>query len=87
VFHFSSYSTRKKEGIVKFEEGVQVTKRRQDYIEMQIQANLNPHVIVEAALHHSGVSRFEVTEPSLTDIFIEAVGKISLPDAPSTLSA
>ena len=31
--------------------------------------------------------RFEVTEPSLTDIFIEAVGKISLPDAPSTLSA
>ena len=69
-------------------EGVQVTKRRQDYIEMQMQANLNPNVIVEAALRNGGViSRFEVTEPSLTDIFIEAVGKISLPDAPSTLSA
>src|ERR1051326_1503099 len=27
-------------------EGVQVTKRRQDYIEMQMQANLNPNVIV-----------------------------------------
>src|SRR5256886_4475401 len=31
-------------------EGVQVTKRRQDYIEMHIQANLNPNLIVEAAL-------------------------------------
>ncbi len=29
---------------------VQVTKRRQDYIEMQFQANLNPNLIVEAAL-------------------------------------
>src|SRR5438270_9460421 len=43
-------------------EGVQVTKRRQDYIEMHIQANLNPNVIVEAALRNGGViSRFEVT--------------------------
>jgi ABC-2 type transport system ATP-binding protein len=63
-------------------EGVQVTKRRQDYIEMQIAANLNPNRIVEAALRHGGIiSRFEITEPSLTDIFIEAVGKIALPDA------
>jgi ABC-2 type transport system ATP-binding protein len=69
-------------------EGVQVTKRRQDYIEMQIQANLNPNLIVEAALHHGGIiSRFELTEPSLTDIFIESVGKTALPDAPSTISA
>ena len=65
-------------------EGVQVTKRREDYIEMQIQANLNPNVIVEAALHHGGIiSHFELTEPSLTDIFIEQVGTIALPDAPS----
>jgi ABC-2 type transport system ATP-binding protein len=65
--------------------GVQVTKRREDYIEMQIQANLNPNVIVEAALQHGGIiSRFELTEPSLTEIFIEKVGAASLPDAPST---
>lgn len=69
-------------------EGVQVTNRRQDYIEMQIQANLNPNVIVEAALQHGGIiSRFELTEPSLTDIFIELVGTSALPDAPSALSA
>ena len=69
-------------------EGVQVTKRRQDYIEMQMRADLNPNVIVEAALSHGGIiSRFEIVEPSLTDIFIEQVGKIALPDAPSTVFA
>ncbi len=69
-------------------EGVQVTNRRQDYIEMQIQANLNPNVIVEAALQHGGIiSRFELTEPSLTDIFIELVGAIALPDESPALSA
>jgi ABC-2 type transport system ATP-binding protein len=66
--------------------GVQVTKRREDYIEMQIQANLNPNVIVEAALHHGGIiSRFELTEPSLTDIFIEKVGAASETVAPSSV--
>ncbi|HEY7417592.1 MAG TPA: ATP-binding cassette domain-containing protein [Ktedonobacteraceae bacterium] len=66
--------------------GVQVTKRREDYIEMNIQAHLNPNVIVEAALQHGGIiSHFEMTEPSLTDIFIEKVGAIALPDAPSSV--
>jgi ABC-2 type transport system ATP-binding protein len=65
--------------------GVQVTKHREDYIEMHIQSNLNPNVIVEAALQHGGIiSHFELTEPSLTDIFIEQVGAIALPDAPSS---
>ena len=69
-------------------EGVQVTKRREDYLEMHIQANFNPNLIVEAALQHGGIiSRFELTEPSLTDIFIELVGMSALPDTPSALSA
>lgn len=68
--------------------GVQVTKRRQDYIEMQFQADLNPNLIVEAALRNGGIiSLFELAEPSLTDIFIEAVSKIALPDAQSPLTA
>jgi ABC-2 type transport system ATP-binding protein len=68
-------------------EGVQVTKRRQDYIEMNIQSNLNPNLIVEEALRHGGViSRFELTEPSLTDIFIEYVGKTALQNVPSAMS-
>ncbi len=69
-------------------DGVQVTKRRQDYIEMQLQADLNPNLIVEAALRNGEIiSLFELTEPSLTDIFIEAVSKIALPDAQSSLTA
>jgi ABC-2 type transport system ATP-binding protein len=68
-------------------EGVQVTRRREDYIEMHIQANLTPNMIVEAALQHGGIiSRFELTEPSLTDIFIERVGAIALPDVPAVPS-
>jgi len=67
-------------------DGVQVTKRREDYIEMHIQANLNPNVIVKAALQHGGIiSRFELTEPSLTEIFIEKVGAASEPNAPSSV--
>ena len=66
--------------------GVQVTKRREDYIEMHIQVNFNPNVIVEAALQHGGViSRFELTELSLTDIFIEKVGVASEPVDPSSV--
>ncbi|HLZ61229.1 MAG TPA: ABC transporter ATP-binding protein [Ktedonosporobacter sp.] len=65
-------------------EGVQVIRRRQDYIEMQFRAGLNPNLIVEAALQHGGIiSHFEITDPSLTDIFIEQVGAIALPDVPT----
>ncbi len=65
--------------------GVQVTRRRQDYIEMQIPANLNPNLIVEEALRRGGIiSRFELTEPSLTDIFIEHVSQA---ERPAMLSA
>jgi len=68
--------------------GVQVSRRRQDYIEMQIQANLNPNLIVEEALRHGGIiSRFELTEPSLTDIFIEHVSESSLAEVQAMLSA
>lgn len=67
--------------------GLQVTKRRQDYIEMHIEAGFAPNLIVETALQHRGIiSLFELVEPSLTDIFIEHVGKTALPDAPSTVS-
>ncbi len=64
-------------------QGVRVDKRRQDYIEMRMEPGFNPTHIVETALRHNGqISRFELVEPSLTDIFIESVGKIAQPDAP-----
>ncbi|HEY3993717.1 MAG TPA: ATP-binding cassette domain-containing protein [Ktedonobacteraceae bacterium] len=56
-------------------ERVQVTKRRQDYIELQLQAGFEPNVIIEEALRRGCIiSHFEITDPSLTDIFIERVG-------------
>ncbi|MGH2478384.1 MAG: ABC transporter ATP-binding protein [Ktedonobacteraceae bacterium] len=68
--------------------GVQVTKRRQDYLELQLQAHLPPNLIVEAALQHGGIiSRFELVEPSLTDIFMELVGTPALSTASAALSA
>ena len=68
--------------------GVQVTKRRQDYIEMQIQSNLNPNLIVEEALRRGGIiSHFELTEPSLTDIFIEHINESARPEASARLTA
>lgn len=68
-------------------QGVEVTTRRQDYIELRIQANFNPNRILEAALDHGGmISRFELAEPSLTDIFIEHVGKAALTEASTPLA-
>ena len=68
--------------------GVQVTKRRQDYLELRLQADLPPNLIVEAALEHGGIiSRFEMVEPSLTDIFIELVGTPAEVAAASARSA
>jgi ABC-type uncharacterized transport system ATPase subunit len=53
---------------------------------MHIPSDLNPNLIVEEALRHGDIiSRFELTEPSLTDIFIEYVGKTALQDAPSAM--
>ncbi len=55
--------------------GIHVLNRRQDYIEMQFQAGFRPNLVLEEALHRGAtVSLFEITEPSLTDIFIDLVG-------------
>jgi ABC-2 type transport system ATP-binding protein len=44
--------------------GVEVRAQREDYIEMHLQADLNPDVIVQAALAHGGrITRFELVEP------------------------
>lgn len=67
---------------------VQVLRRRQDYIELQFRANFSPNRIVEEALKHGGlISRFEITDPSLTDIFIEKVGPAGQTNVPTTVHA
>jgi len=55
--------------------GVAVSKRRQDYVEMELHAPATPDLILQTALRQGGhITRFEVVEPSLNDIFIERVG-------------
>jgi len=55
---------------------------------MQMEPHLPPNQIVEAALQHGGIiSRFEVVEPSLPDIFIELVGTPAQPAAATARAA
>jgi ABC-2 type transport system ATP-binding protein len=62
--------------------GVTVTKRRPDFVEMEIQHGLDPETILRAALEKGGrVMRFEIGEPSLNDIFLASVGWEATSDA------
>jgi len=55
--------------------GVTVTKRRPDFVEMDVRHGNDPETILRAALEHGGrVTRFEIGEPSLNDIFLASVG-------------
>lgn len=55
--------------------GVTVTKRRPDYVEMEVRRGVDPEAILRAALERGGrVTRFEIGEPSLNDIFLASVG-------------
>ncbi|MCK5380040.1 MAG: DUF4162 domain-containing protein, partial [Candidatus Latescibacteria bacterium] len=45
-----------------------------NYVEIHLQEDADPQDLLRSALRHAAVTRFEVTEPSLNDIFIEVVG-------------
>ena len=56
--------------------GVTVTTRREDYVEIHVPADRDPESILLAALERGErVTRFEIAEPSLEEIFIEHVGR------------
>ena len=56
--------------------GVDVTAEREDYVELRVPADRDPETILRAALDRGDrVLRFEITEPSLEEIFIEHVGR------------
>jgi ABC-2 type transport system ATP-binding protein len=57
-------------------EGVTVTADRQDYLELAVPAGTDPEGILRAALDRGErVTRFEIGEPSLEEVFIEHVGR------------
>jgi ABC-2 type transport system ATP-binding protein len=62
--------------------GVTVTKRRPDFVEMEVRQGLDSEAILRAALEKGGrVMRFEIGEPSLNDIFLASVGEQATDDA------
>jgi ABC-2 type transport system ATP-binding protein len=46
-----------------------------NYVEVRLAAGADPQDLLQAAASHARVNKFELMEPSLEEIFIEAVGK------------
>ena len=58
-------------------DGVRVTRRGQDYTEAEVAPDHDPGAVLKAALSRGcKVRHFEMTDPSLEQIFIEHVGQI-----------
>ncbi|CAN5564968.1 ABC transporter ATP-binding protein [soil metagenome] len=61
--------------------GVTVTSQREDYVELGVPAGSDPEHILRAALDRGDrVTRFEIAEPSLEEIFIEHIGHRAVTD-------
>jgi ABC-2 type transport system ATP-binding protein len=57
-------------------DGVRVVAERQDFVEFQVPAWTDPQAILEQALARGErVTRFEIADPSLEEVFIEHVGR------------
>jgi ABC-2 type transport system ATP-binding protein len=58
-------------------DGVRVTRRGQDYTEAVVSGGHDPEAVLRAALKRNcRVLHFEITDPSLEEIFIERVGQL-----------
>jgi ABC-type uncharacterized transport system ATPase subunit len=58
-------------------DGVHVSRRGQDYTEAEVAPGHDPELVLQAALKRGcRVLHFEITDPSLEEIFIEHVGQI-----------
>ncbi len=59
-------------------EGVTVTRPGQDYTEMEVARDREPETILRAALDRGlRVTRFEIADPTIEQIFVERVGKVA----------
>jgi ABC-2 type transport system ATP-binding protein len=68
--------------------GVTFTAERADYVELRVPADLDPEEILRAALGRDGrVTRFEIAEPSLEEIFVEHVGRRAVDEDEGHLAA
>ncbi len=64
--------------------GVAVTKRRADYVELNLTSPTTTDDLLRLVIQRGGhVRRFELAEPSLNDLFIEKVAGVSQAEDPS----
>jgi ABC-2 type transport system ATP-binding protein len=56
--------------------GVTLTRRGEDYLELHVTSGTDPGSLLRTALERGEtVTRFEITDPSLEEVFIEHVGR------------
>ena len=56
--------------------GVSLTRRGEDYLELHVRSDTDPTSLLTAALERGErVTRFEISDPSLEEVFIEHVGR------------
>jgi ABC-2 type transport system ATP-binding protein len=56
-------------------DGVRVSREREDFVELQVPSGTDPDIILRRAVEHGErVTRFEIADPSLEEIFVEHVG-------------
>ncbi|MBA2263823.1 MAG: DUF4162 domain-containing protein, partial [Chloroflexi bacterium] len=68
--------------------GINVTAQREDYVELHVPADQDPEAILRTALSRGDrVTRFEIAEPSLEEIFIEHVGRRAVSDEDEHLAS
>jgi len=68
--------------------GVELTTQREDYVELHVPADRDPGTILRAALDRGDrVTRFEIAEPSLEEIFVEHVGRRAIDESEEHLAS
>jgi ABC-2 type transport system ATP-binding protein len=64
------------EGWLEHLAGVTITRQGQDFVELQVRDGTDPHAVLDAALARGDrITRFEIADPSLEEVFIEHVGR------------
>jgi ABC-2 type transport system ATP-binding protein len=57
---------------------VTVIRPGRDFTEVRVDAGANPQAVLQAAMTHGEVLRFEVGDPSLEEVFVEQVGALDV---------
>ena len=55
--------------------GLSLLETRQDYLEFRLNSHVDPNQVLATAMEAGQVTRFELVEPSLDQIFVEKVGE------------